>query len=149
MLGPTHSSDGSGTIGAKFGYRLQPPLAVELQFEYFLGAENEILGTTTFKVDGFTLTPNFKLYLFPGRIQPYGVFGPGLIWARGSDLKVQGISVPFDDADIAWVIRGGGGFDIHITKNMAVELGADYVRPYGSLSNLRSWSFAATAMYRF
>jgi hypothetical protein len=39
--------------------------------------------------------------------------------------------------------------DIYITDDVAVELGADYVRPYGSLSDLKVWSFAATEMYRF
>jgi len=154
---------GSPVIGLRAGYRMRPPMAVELQLDYLTGTSSNATvlggpplpplppGTTTgqLEISALSFTPNLRVYLLPGRIQPYTVIGIGLFWSRIGDASPPALGLFEERSEVSFLVRAGGGLSIQIDQHVALELGAEYIRPYGHNSSLRHVEFTGAVMYRF
>ncbi len=81
---------------------------------------------------------NGKLHLMTGRIQPFLMYGLGVMRVAGNGVS---------DTDFA--MRGGGGLDFWVTENIAVGAETEYVVP---ISNVRHFDYISVGLamkYRF
>jgi len=162
-VGVATSSNGSPQIGGRVGYRILPPLAVELQLDYLTGASTNVtlLANSSpaplppgavfgrFDVDALSFTPNIRIYMLPGRVQPYGVLGIGLFWSSLDDVQPAALGFFADRSETTFLLRAGGGLALQITDEIAVELGAEYIRPSAQNAPFRNVSFTGALLYKF
>jgi opacity protein-like surface antigen len=146
--------DNSLGVNGGFGYRCHRNLAVELEAEWISGFETEILdsgGSTIAKVepDPLTVTTNFKGYLPLGRFQPFALAGAGIMSSSLSVTESTGTGVIESAQFRAFVLRLGGGVDYYATKNIVLNIGADYVLPLGGDIDLDHISLGWGVQYRF
>lgn len=152
---------GSPVVGVRAGYRVDPPVAIELQLDYLTGASASATvlpggpplpippgSVGSYDISALSFTPNARVYLLPGRIQPYGVVGVGLFWSRISDTS-PGLGIYDDWSEVSLLVRAGGGLALQIDDHIALELGAEYIRPYGHNSTFRHVSFTGALLYKF
>lgn len=88
-------------------------LGGELHYEWIDGFDVSS-DTVSKSLDAWALTGDMKLFMLPGRYQPFATVGIGY-------LEVD------DEWDFA--ARFGGGLDIYITENIVLNLDATYVIP--------------------
>ena len=156
-------SSGTAQVGFRGGYRLHPPLAVELQLDYrtatastatLLGSAAPLTApvgrSASAELDALSVTPNIRIYLLPGRIQPYAVVGIGLFWSEVGSLFSTATSTSFTGySETSFLLRAGGGVAVQLTDQIALELGAEYMRPDELNESLRHVSFTGALLYRF
>jgi len=134
--------DDSFGMNARLGYRLNPKLAVETQFEWASNIEvdSRLNGVaSTEKIALMVLTGNAKYFLLTGRIQPYLVAGAG--WGRSRVKPATGGSREREDG---WAARGGAGVNLYGNRDVAFNLETTYVYPAGGqIKNLDNFSFTA------
>jgi opacity protein-like surface antigen len=71
----------------------------------------------------FVMTTNLKITLPAGRFEPYFVFGLGM-----SRSKVETIPVSFfAESSLDAALRGGGGLNFYLTRNLALTADVTYV----------------------
>lgn len=143
-MNPAFSSDTDDSFGMNFraGYRLNPKLAIESQFEWLSNAE------TTTRLNGLTyrqklalmmLTGNVKYFLLTGRVQPYLLVGAG--WGHSQVHPANGGSLERGDG---WGARLGGGAALYGSRDVAFNLEVTYVHPMsGKIEDLDHVSFGA------
>jgi opacity protein-like surface antigen len=157
----TMAQTGSPVVGIRGGYRLDPPVAVELQLDYLTGADASATvlpggppipvppgSVGSYDVSALSFTPNVRVHLLPGRIQPYTVFGIGLFWSQIGDAS-PGLGLYDDWSEVSFLVRVGGGLALQIDDHIALELGAEYIRPYGNNSQFRHVGFTGALLYKF
>jgi len=129
----------NGRLGASGGL-----LAAEAQFEYlpsFTAAPYFLPGLTLAEYSLLVGTANLKLQGQVSRVEPYLLLGLGFSW---SQTKLVNQSF-FDIA-----LRGGGGVNVYLTKNIALTLDATYVwTGYQSNQDLDYVSIGYGLMYKF
>jgi len=131
--------DVDNTIGfnTRFGARLAPEAAMELQIEW--SGRFDVLGGAI-DVGLLVNTVNFNVYFAEGRIQPYASVGIGY-----GALFVPGLS----DHPGNFVARTGGGVDVYITEQIGVNLDIDYVITTKDIDGFDYASFGWGVFYRF
>jgi opacity protein-like surface antigen len=72
-------ADNTLGLNLRVGYRFQPRLAGELEFEYY-----DDFGDFGVKVDGWALTANAKVYGATGQVQPFLLAGLGVVHGEAS-----------------------------------------------------------------
>jgi opacity protein-like surface antigen len=140
--GVSANVDDSWGMNARLGYRLNPRLALEGQFEWLANFEVDA------QVNGverkqeialMTLSANAKYFLLTGRIQPYLVAGAG--WGRSRVKPAIGGSNEREDG---WVARGGAGVNLYGSRDVAFNIETTYVHPAsGRIEDLDHFSFTA------
>lgn len=122
----------SGGPGARAGWRVAGPFAVELQYQW----------NAKFDTDPANLiTVNGKvLILTDRRIQPFVRVGVGAIF---------GNTPAYSDMKSSFVARFGLGADYWVTKNWAATLFGDFVLPTDHFAYLTHFSIGTGLRYRF
>ena len=149
VLGFPNGSDGfdEGYGGkVEIGYRTSEYIAVETQILYLAPSKIEIGGVDVADIDALTATIGAKIYPIKGRLQPYGVFGAGIMRVDFEDNL--GVGVSGDEINLA--IRTGAGVDYYLTRSFALNGGIEYVIPVGgSLNNVDLVNFSLGGVFRF
>ena len=138
---------------ARGGYRIFSHFGSELQFEYlpYVGVkarDTEIADSKHQDISEFdfwTLTANAKAYVSDGRVQPFGLLGLGMGYARVKGL----VDAAGTDSDVAFALRFGGGIDGYVTENVALTFDVSYVLPFQDLKNFDYLSLILGVKYRF
>jgi opacity protein-like surface antigen len=162
----TEEADIGTSLGFELrgGYRVLKYFAAEGQIDFLSGFRLRTGDPDVgdLEIDGTVFTANAKGYLPFERFQPYGLVGLGGMYARVRTAEAVGTicSPGFygwwcsgvygqleDGAD--FVARLGGGFDIFLTENIAINLDASYLLPFDKLSELRYISFNWGAKFKF
>lgn len=143
---PRLSVGDSDVWSATLGVRLGSRVAIELVGESYDDLPIDLtLGGTKFSGDlelwsGMVMG---KLFLFPGRIQPYVIAGAGYLQGR---LEFGDI----DETGHAALGRAGAGVDVYLTPNLAVGVQAAYSRALGSdFEDLAFFTAGTSLMLRF
>jgi opacity protein-like surface antigen len=162
----TEGADIGTTLGFELrgGYRVLEYFAAEGQIDFLSGFRLRTGDPDVgdLEIDGTVFTANAKGYLPFGRFQPYGLVGLGGMFARVRTAEAIGtICTP---GFYGWWCRGvygrledgtdgvarlGGGFDIFVTEQIAINLDATYILPFGKLDELRYISFNWGAKFKF
>jgi opacity protein-like surface antigen len=128
--------DGSSALGlsASAGLRPNQYFALEIAYEWLPGfSASEFLpgaGLFSGDIDSQVASINLKGYYPFGRIQPFVLVGPSMMFLD-SDVRWNGIHLPgFGGSDFA--LRVGGGLDFFILDRLVLALAVDYVRGFGS-----------------
>ena len=110
------------------GYRINRWLAGELEYEWLDGFDNEVDGSTIFKLRTHVVTANAK-FLYPGwgRFQPYLVLGAGAAIFDITDRNGPGAAL--ESCSSGFAFRGTAGLDFYVTKNWLLNLEAGAVIP--------------------
>jgi len=129
------------------GYRANPVLALEMQFEMLTKADLDLDGAGKIgDLTMWTLTGNMKIFLWPERFQPYVLVGLGAMQIDFEDST----GLVSDEADTNFVYRFGAGLDFYITEHIVASVGANYLLPAGSdLEDLDYVSYGGGIQYRF
>jgi opacity protein-like surface antigen len=114
------------------GYRINRWLATELEYEWLDGFDNEVNGSTIFKLRTHVITANAK-FLCPGlsRFQPYVLFGAGVAIFDVMDRNNQENAL--ESGSTGFALRATAGLDFYITKNWLLNLEAGAVIPTNEL----------------
>jgi opacity protein-like surface antigen len=136
---------GSGGFNVRGGYRINRYVAAELQVEYLVNFDTEVEVFGDLEHHILTSTANIKAGYPFDRVQPFLIFGAGLVWV---DMKDH---TPLDTSrsDFDFGIRGGLGVDVFVTEDIAVGLEGTYVLPVDRLSNFDYLSLALGIRYYF
>jgi len=128
----TTSIGNAGALNGRAGLRFAKYAAIELQGEGFWGFSDN---------NGMIFTANLKVYGLTGRIQPFAIGGAGVMtyYPRDSSLSAQ----------TGGGFRAGLGVDFNITRNIAVEVLAEYVLGQGKAQNLQYAAFGAGMLWNF
>ena len=137
--------DDSKGFNARFGYRLFPWLALELQGDYYDDYNIELLGVDAAELGGWSASLIGKFYPFTGRIQPYLLGGGGYMQVDLSDQLGLGLS---EDSSGS-VAQGGLGVDIYLTRHIVLNLESSYAYPMGGVADLDFWTVRGGLEYRF
>ena len=128
------------------GYRLADFWSLETQVEYLNGFDLTFAGLDG-DGDYITATINAKFYplarMVPGRIEPFVFLGAG---AGRIQVSVGGRS---DIEEVAFLTRAGGGVDVYVVENVAVQLSASFVQPTQDLNNFSYTSTMIGIQYSF
>lgn len=107
----------------RVGYRAHPNVAVEGSFQHFKDRELQPPGGPSVDLLSWGFWMNVKLYALTGRVQPYALIAPGVMHLDAGRSRLMGISRD----DNGFAPRGGLGFDVYATQNIAATLEASYV----------------------
>jgi hypothetical protein len=131
---PTHETDldNSLGVGGDIGYRCHRYFSTAVKVEQVMELKSEFWKDDA---DPLVVTTNFKAHLPLGRFQPFALAGGGMMAA-------------FDDSK-AIVLRFGAGLDFYVTKHFVLNVGADYLIPFGDLEDLEYISVGWGVQYRF
>lgn len=147
---------------ARVGYRIHPNVATEGQLQYYDNFAIDVAHDgrpmsplrKALTLNGLSLMANVKGYPFTGRVQPYALGGLGLLW-----LHAQGSRPPsddffymragFEDNDVQFAGRIGGGIDGYITRNLLLNVEVSFVLPTGNLHDFRMVPISLGVQYRF
>ncbi len=130
------------------GYRLNPYLAIETEFEMLPESkfDTDSDGKVA-EIETWALTVGARAILPLGWFQPYLHAGVGLIEVEMKGLGVADNLLEESNREVAG--RFGGGAEIVLTKSVVVRTHLDYVLPGGDLSDYDYLSFGAGIQYRF
>lgn len=137
--------DPSLGLHARLGYRFGPRFAAEAHYEWVSGFDVSAFGINALEIDGSTVTADAKVFLATERIQPFLLVGVGAAFAEVKDTIGAGFSI--DESDFA--ARFGGGLDLYLTENVALDFDASYVLPTGDLEDFDYVSLGWGLLYRF
>ncbi len=122
----------SGGPGARAGWRVAGPFAVELQYEWNAELESDAANL---------ITVNGKVFAFSEkRIQPFVRIGLGVIFGDRPNHT---------DMKSSFVARFGIGGDYWITENWAATVYGDWVLPTDHFAYLNHFSIGSGIRYRF
>ncbi len=136
--------DDSAGIDARFGYRLLPRWAAEVQINWLEGFDST--RGPEVELDTYLVTLNVKAYAATGRAQPYVLFGMGLlhvnteIFQSGPNLK---------STENGFAARLGAGIDLYASDHFIVNLEATYVPSAGEVDHVRFGTLGLGFQYRF
>jgi opacity protein-like surface antigen len=116
------------------GYRINRWLATELEYEWLDGFDNEVNGSTIFKLRTHVITANAK-FLCPGlgRFQPYVLLGAGAAIFEIDDQSLW--AADLENTSAGFAARATAGLDFYITKNWLLNLEAGAVIPTNEVEN--------------
>ena len=134
------SIDDSLGLNFRGGYRFHPHLAAEAQFEWIEGFD---VSGSSIEFETWTFTGNAKAYLLTSQVQPYALFGMGV-------MQVE-VDLPggFTLQDEDFVVRVGGGIDVYASEYIVLSLEGVYVAPADDLNDFNYFSLGWGFLYRF
>jgi len=127
----------SGSVLFRAGYRGLPWLAVELQGEVLPHFEGS--GSAENDVSAFQVSVNGKLVLPLGRVEPWAMFGIGILDVDEDEGGRR------DD----FAFRYGVGADLHLTSRWSLYVEAAYLLPTGSVDRYDYATFGGGLLFRF
>jgi hypothetical protein len=119
----TESNDGSGGYNAHVGYRFDRWLATELEVERYQEFTGHFDGKHVGQVSGWALGGNEKLYLLPGRWQPWLEAGINYLKMETTNSNAAN-SRKTDDGP---ALRFGAGLDLYATNKFVVTSDVSYM----------------------
>ncbi len=138
------------------GYRCHRYVSAELQVEWFDKFEGKIfldgLGQVgTVDVEPIAITVNARAYLpiRNDRIQPFALFGAGLVTIRTKVRNTMNPDMHSDSRDTEFAIRFGGGVDFYATPNIVLTFETDYLQAFYALDDFDYVSIGLGVQYRF
>lgn len=137
------SIDDSLGLNFRGGYRFHPHLAAEAQFEWIEGFDVSGSSSGVDEVEAWTFTGNLKAYLLTSQVQPYALFGMGVMQVErdvGGGLTAQ---------DEDFVVRVGGGIDVYASEYIVLSLEGVYVAAADDLNDFNYFSLGWGFLYRF
>jgi opacity protein-like surface antigen len=150
-----HDVSNAFLVGGRVGSRLNRFASLDLGFDYTV-VGFELSNDAARSIDAQTLLgfTNLKLYPFGGRLQPFAVGGAGFVWANLACTDTSGAAMDcsgagFEDREIAFAGRFGGGLDVYLTRHVALSGELAYVMPTGDLSDMSFLTFGAHVVLRF
>jgi len=136
-------------FGVRDGYRFHPRFSGELQYHWFSKSAVELddgsFTTEAVKIKTMALTGNLKGYLLTGRIQPFLLAGGGIM---NFDLQDK-LNLGLDRSGEGFVVRVGGGVDLHLSENFVLEVEGGYMLPFGEISGMDYIFWSVGLQYRF
>jgi opacity protein-like surface antigen len=132
------AANASYGLNASAGYRCNRRVATEVEVEWLGGYEP----TYEVDLDPVTVTSNARVYVLTGRLQPYVLFGAGIMWVSSGDGETG-------DGDTGMAIRAGAGVDFYLTKSVLLNGKLDYVRAFQQISGTDYLTLSLGAGYRF
>jgi len=138
------TAENSQGLSVYLGWRFLKSWGVDFQYEWqddFAPTISDKEGTANAHV----ITANARYYIpfIPfERVQPFALAGFGLMQATGTDGDEKTKLGDF-------ALRFGGGLDLYLTKNWAIETSGIYVQSTGDLRDQSYWSIGAGLQYRF
>jgi len=112
-------------FNARGGYRFNPWVAAEVEFEFLPDSDAKNDGVKVAEVGTWAVTGNAKAFPFHGRFQPFALLGLGAVHQRIEDTLGIGI----DDSQTVVAGRMGGGVDVYATGNIVISIDFTYVLP--------------------
>ena len=147
------SVDNSLGFNGRVGYRCHRWLSAEVEVEWLNGFDSDVsvagIGIARIDFEPVVVTANVKGYILTGRYQPFLLVGGGVMTAETKYPDFVPPGVPRSRTENEFAMRFGGGIDLYATKNVVVTVGADYVLPVSSLSDLDYISIGWGIEYRF
>ena len=119
----------------RLGSRVHPLFAIEVQYEYTGVFEARAAGAKL-ELDQHVATANGKLYLFPGRFEPFMLAGMGYAHA---ELEASG-TLQGDDSGDGFVLRVGTGAQVGLLEWLSLTVEGGFVLPSGDLNDLSYFS---------
>ena len=120
-------------LHASAGYRCNGRVASEFEVERHTGYEP--VGGVDYRPT--VVTSNARVYVLKGRIQPYVLFGGGLMW-----VSTRGGTTGF-------AIRAGSGLDFYLNESFVLNGKLDYVRAFQAISGTDYLTLSLGVGYRF
>lgn len=129
------------------GYRFNPYLAAEVQFQNFASADFRSQGTYVAYYDAWATMANVKgFYPIFDDFQPYAVVGVGYIDWILDDIEPGGLNR--NQHELAG--RAGLGFDAYITEEIVFYMEFSYTHTFDDyLKKFDLWPIAAGLQWRF
>jgi opacity protein-like surface antigen len=135
-LANTQNSYGLDT---RVGYRLTGIFAAEVQYQWAARYEITQGGAEIGKVETHAATANVKAGLLESALQPYLLFGVGIVNAQlnpGNDATEFGLRV-------------GGGLQWFVTEHVGLYGELTYLQPFGPLKDFAAVPIAFGAAFRY
>ena len=124
--------------GVRLGSRVHPLVAIEAQYEWTGVFEAEEAGAEV-ELDLHVVTANGKLFLFPGRFEPFVLAGVG--YGR-ADLEARGTLQGSADAD-GFLMRVGAGAQLGLHEALSLAVEGGFVLPAGDLEDVSYFTLSA------
>ncbi|MCH2171040.1 porin family protein [Myxococcota bacterium] len=141
LLGSTGNGGGANV---RLGYRSKGNVALEAEFEWIDGFEQDFSGSALRDYSSYLLGLNGKIYTSSATLQPYFLLGANLMTVSTSN-SVDGSS----DRSSDWGFRMGGGADYYLNPKVALTLEATYVWGVGDVWQRDYVSIGGGVLYRF
>ena len=102
-------------------------------------------------VEPIAATINARGYVPIGneRIQPFALFGGGLVTVKTKLRDTSGLAPSPSDRNTEVAIRAGGGVDFYATPNIVLTLAVDYLHAFRKLKDFNYVSTSMGMQYRF
>jgi opacity protein-like surface antigen len=158
VLGPevNLSVDDSFGFNGQVGYRCHRRFSAEVEVEWLDGFDADLTQPgvdqlANVRFEPVVVTTNVKGFILTGRYQPFLLLGAG---AMTADIKLQDpVGLAFtglnSETENAFALRFGGGIDLYATENVVLNVGVDYVLPFGNLDDLDYITIGWGVQYRF
>ncbi|HXZ85748.1 MAG TPA: porin family protein [Myxococcota bacterium] len=121
---PAQVGDSWGANG-RAGYRFNKFIATEVEYEWMKDFHMWVAHTDIGRLQIQTVTANLKV------IAPYQAFQPYFLVGAGASFTTISSTTPGISPDIGngtFSARFGAGLDYYLTKNISLNLGAEYVK---------------------
>ena len=150
------SVDDSFGFNGRVGYRCHRRFSAEVEVEWLDGFDADLtqpgvsqLANVSF--EPLVVTTNVKGFILTGRYQPFLLLGAG---AMTADIKLRDpVGLAFtglrSETEEAFALRFGGGIELYATENVVLDVGIDYVLPFGNLDDLDYVTIGWGVQYRF
>ena len=158
VLGPevNLSVDDSFGFNGRVGYRCHRRFSAEVEVEWLDGFDADLTQPNVDQLanvhyEPLVVTTNVKGFILTGRYQPFLLLGAG---AMTADIKLRdpvglGFTGANTETEEAFALRFGGGIDLYATENVVLNVGIDYVLPFGNLDDLDYITIGWGVQYRF
>jgi len=138
--------DDSAGVNIRAGYRFAPRVAVEFQYEWLEGFDDNG-AAPRLEVDSSLLTLDAKFFALTGRVQPYARAGVGVHFAN-LEIVNDDFDKPWEDST-GFAARFGVGIDYYLTPHWALALEGSYVVSTGDTKHFDYGGLLFGAQYRF
>jgi outer membrane protein W len=152
---PVHFSPGSAFgINGGVGYRCSRYFSTEIKAERIMGfeADTSLPGMgeiASFDLKPLTVTTDIKAYYPFGRFQPFLLAGLGMTSSAVDVTDTVGLGLPYRDGGKGVAVRTGGGVEFYATQHVVLNVGIDWVLPFGRTRELDYVSMGWGIQYRF
>ena len=87
--------------------------------------------------------------LAPGGVNAFLLAGLGMTSSAVDVTDTVGLALPYRDGGKGIAIRTGGGLDLYATQHVLLNVGVDWVLPFGQTQDLDYVSLSWGIQYRF
>jgi opacity protein-like surface antigen len=140
----------------QLGYRCGRYWSAETQVEWLSSFDGKIFqdgvgDAATHDLEPVVVTANGRGYvpLWEDRLQPFGLFGAGLVTVKTKAKDSFGLGLRDSDRVTDAAIRVGGGVDFYATPNIVLTFETGYVQGFGKLNDFDYLSISTGLQYRY